>query len=83
MNDITFEEFWNNNSNITLEHADPELVKMCQAAYQFTYDKLVYKLQCCANCADNHFGHKCSKGQTGECTDYSCWKMHSYDGVSM
>ena len=51
--------------------------------YQKGFEDAVKLLQCCANCADNHFGHKCSKGQTGECTDYSCWKMHNQDGVSM
>lgn len=58
-------------------------VRKLELAYENGVKDMTYKLQCCANCKDNSFGHKCSKAQTGECVDYSCWRIHDYDGVSM
>ena len=51
--------------------------------YEDAKKKYIYKLQCCANCKHNWFGKKCTKGQSGECTDHSCWEIHDYDGVAM
>lgn len=60
-----------------------ELYEIINAAYKSGEKDTTYKLQCCANCKHNDFGHKCSKGQSGECVDYSCWEIHNYDGVSI
>lgn len=60
-----------------------EFWKALEVAYESGKDDMIYKLQCCANCKHNYFGRQCSKGQSGECVDYSCWQIHDYDGVSM
>ena len=60
-----------------------EFWKALEVAYEEGKNDMIYKLQCCANCKHNDFGHKCSKGQSGECVDYSCWQIHDSDGVSM
>ena len=51
--------------------------------YQKGFEDAVKLLQCCANCKKNFFGGRCSKGQTGECKDYSQWEIHNCDGVEM
>ena len=44
---------------------------------------LIERMKCCQNCKHNHFGHKCSKGQTKECINYNLWEIHDYDCVEM
>lgn len=51
--------------------------------YEDAKEEMTKKLQCCANCKHNDFGRRCSKGQTGECKDYSRWEIHNHDGVEM
>lgn len=51
--------------------------------YQKGFEDAVKLLQCCANCKKNDFGHKCSKWQSGECKNYSCWEIHDSDCVEM
>jgi len=60
-----------------------ELNQLLTTAYNMGKDETTYKLQCCANCKNNDCGRKCSKAQSGECVDYSCWQIHDYDGVEM
>ena len=60
-----------------------EFYKCLEQAYNMGKEDTTYKLQCCANCKKNDFGHKCSKWQSGECKDYSCWEIHDSDGVEM
>ena len=54
-----------------------------QKGFEAGQKEMILKLQCCANCKKSWFGHKCSKGQGGECKDYSLWEIHNYDCVEM
>lgn len=56
-----------------------EFWKALEVAYKSGKEDTIYKLQCCANCKHNDFGHPCSKN----CKNYEYWEVHDSDGVSM